>query len=468
MEEQSKIINLNSTNKIKEEKKEKEEKEEKEEKIIDFTQGLNEEQKSAFNKFVAQENLFITGPGGSGKTFLIHKIVSYCKYKGLKYQVCSLTACSAILLQCKAKTIHSWAGIGIAQGEIETVVERVVKNKSKRRNWNKTNILIVDEVSMLSLKLFQILDNIARKIKFNNSPFGNMQILFAGDFFQLPPIGDEYDDSSSMFCFESPLWNLTFKNTISLTSIFRQNSDIYKKILNNIRVGKITKSSVSILNERVGLICQQEIKPTILLPTRNEVNKINFNEYNKLSGEEKVFIKTKINNISNKSNSSNSNSSNIENELNYLYNNINAEDEISLKIGTLVMCIVNLEVDDNNSIVNGSQGIIIDFKNDLPVVKFNNGIIRTIYYHLWKSENIDGIGISQIPLIYAWAITIHKSQGLSIQNGIIGIGASIFECGQTYVALSRITSLEGLYLTCFDPSKIKVNKKVQEFYKSII
>ena len=431
---------------------------------------LTEEQNFAMKKILMGESIFITGPGGTGKSLFIKHVVNYFKDVKKKFQVCALTGCAAVLLECGAKTLHSWGNLGLAKGDNDYIARKISRDKHKSKNWKYIDVLIIDEVSMLSQKVFNLIDTVARKCRNNDKPFGGIQLIFCGDFYQLPPVGDNNDPDSHHFCFESPLWNLTFKNTISLTSIFRQNSDIYKKILNNIRVGKITKSSVSILNERVGLICQQEIKPTILLPTRNEVNKINFNEYNKLSGEEKVFIKTKINNNSSNSNNSNnsSNSSNIENELNYLYNNINAEDEISLKIGTLVMCIVNLEVDDNNSIVNGSQGIIIDFKNDLPVVKFNNGIIRTIYYHLWKSENIDGIGISQIPLIYAWAITIHKSQGLSIQNGIIGIGASIFECGQTYVALSRITSLEGLYLTCFDPSKIKVNKKVQEFYKSII
>lgn len=128
------------------------------------------------------------------------------------------------------------------------------------------------------------------------------------------------------------------------------------------------------------------------------------------------------------------------------------------------MCIANIDMECDKPIVNGSQGVVVEFVGGLPMVQFNNGDKRIIGYHNWISEVIPSVAIKQIPLIHAWAITIHKSQGASLDLAKIDVGNNIFECGQTYVALSRIKSIEGLYLTALDPGKIKVNKKVQEFY----
>ena len=146
-------------------------------------------------------------------------------------------------------------------------------------------------------------------------------------------------------------------------------------------------------------------------------------------------------------------------EIDYLADNLMAEKTLNLRIGTIVMCISNLDVDAG--IINGSQGIVVDFQKDNPLVKFNDGNIRVITPHIWQSEKLPAIAVQQLPLIYAWAITIHKAQGVTLDKALIDIGEEIFECGQTYVALSRIKTLEGLYLKNFDFRKIKVNKKVK-------
>ena len=144
-----------------------------------------------------------------------------------------------------------------------------------------------------------------------------------------------------------------------------------------------------------------------------------------------------------------------------------AEQIIELKIGTHVMCIANIDLDSVNQIANGSQGIVVDFENGLPLVKFNN-IDKPIIIgrHIWNSETNKNICVSQIPLIYAWAITIHKAQGITLDGAIMDIGKNIFEYGQTYVALSRVKSLEGLFLTSFDYTKIMANPKVKKFYEN--
>ena len=153
-------------------------------------------------------------------------------------------------------------------------------------------------------------------------------------------------------------------------------------------------------------------------------------------------------------------------EIEMLKTSILCDHVLHLKVGAQVMCIANIDMEGPNPICNGSQGIVKKFENGLPVVTFNNGIDRIMGHHDWVSETIPGIGVKQIPLILAWAITIHKSQGATLDVAEIDIGSGIFECGQTYVALSRIKSLDGLYLKSFNPSKILVKTVVKEFYDS--
>ena len=377
---------------------------------------------------------------------------------------------------CGATTLHRFAGIGLATSSIEKVVERVLKNRYKKANWNAIEVLIIDEVSMLSLKVFKILDLIAKKVKRKpNIPFGGIQIIFSGDFYQLPPIGDDDDPESQQFCFEvganphttkpthdhpletspcrgePPLWNECFskENHIILKTIYRQTDSQYIKILNNIRVGKITASMIKTLSDCVNKqfplqLDNQQIKPTILLPRRREVEIINKIEFNKLEGPSKIYEITQIPEADlpltkeQRKNFEIITDKEKEYELEYLLENIMAEKKINFKIGTLVMCIANIDMESEHQIVNGSQGIIINFVNNYPQVKFNNGDIRILTPHTWTSERIPCVAISQIPLIYAWAITIHKAQGLTLDMGLINIGDGIFECGQTYVALSRI------------------------------
>jgi len=160
----------------------------------------------------------------------------------------------------------------------------------------------------------------------------------------------------------------------------------------------------------------------------------------------------------------------IKTELEYLKGNLRCDENIQLKIGSQVMCIVNIELTNGEMLCNGSQGIVMRFSTmdkKQPVIRFNNGYEMTMNYHIWPSETIPGVGVSQLPLILAWALTIHKSQGATLDIAEIDAGAGIFECGQTYVALSRVKSLEGLYLTSFDATRIRINKKVQQFYQDL-
>ena len=440
----------------------------------------SEEQIQAFTAYTQGRNMFITGPGGTGKTALIKYIQKDAVRKGYNIQVCALTGCAAVLLECKAKTLHSWAGIGLGKGGFDQLVTKISKNRFLKSNWKGTDILIVDEVSMMSQKLFELLDAIGKAIRKDSRPFGGIQLIFSGDFYQLPPVGDKDDIETCNFCFESTLWSQTFskENHIQLTKIFRQSDPIYQKILNQIREGKLKRSSNEALLHHVGreIPINLSIRPTKLFPTRNKVDQVNTREMNALTTEEQE-IKLKYHSDLEMTATEllkrrQFTREQIQTELLYLKGNLRCDEVVKLKIGSQVMCIVNIELENGQTLCNGSQGIITKFSEQgLPVVKFSNSngsAFETVLgYHVWPSENIPGIGVSQLPLILAWALTIHKAQGATLDVAEIDAGSGIFECGQTYVALSRVKSLEGLYLNSFDASKIKVSRRVQEFYLSL-
>lgn len=439
---------------------------------------LSDEQQQIIKLFTKGENIFITGPAGTGKTFIIKKMVELANENKKNIQVCALTGCAAVLLKCKAKTLHSWAGIGLATGDTNRIVERISNNKYKSKAWKSVDILIIDEVSMMSKKVFEIIENIARVVrKQQHLPFGGIQVVLSGDFYQLPPVGSVEDTDTSLFCFESSRWRETMKNVIVLKKIFRQEDDKFTKILNQIRTGRLSLKSYNALNERVTIKYNKDddIRPTILLPTRKQVNKINQDELQKLTSDKKVFKLTSVDLSDTLSEKDKTKSllsrdtvtkQQIDHEIQFLTNSIIAETNLVLCVGAQVMCVSNLELDCELPIVNGSQGIIEAFIDDLPLVRFINGRKKLIGYHTWQSETIMGIGVKQIPLIHAWAITIHKSQGLTLDLAEIDAGHDIFECGQTYVALSRVKCLNGLFLSAFEPKKITFNKKVREFYNN--
>ena len=348
-----------------------------------------------------------------------------------------------------------------------------MKNRFAKSLWKSTDILIIDEVSMMSQKLFEMLDSIGKAVRRNSKPFGGIQIIFSGDFYQLPPVGNKDEPETMKFCFESPLWFEIFKleNHISLNKIFRQNDPIYQRILNQIREGRLKRSSNELL---LGLINKKisddsQIRPTKLFPTRNQVDYINVNEMNNLTGKEYEY---KIKYHSDLEMSEKEKvlrmgytREQIETELNYLKGNLRCDEIVKIKLMSQVMCIVNIKLDNGDILCNGSQGIVVDISpQGLPVVKYKNGYQMTMNYNIWISETIPGIGVSQVPLILAWALTIHKSQGSTLDIAEVDAGSGIFECGQTYVALSRVKSLEGLYLSSFYARRVKINAKVQNFY----
>jgi ATP-dependent DNA helicase PIF1 len=443
--------------------------------------NLSKEQNYAFEKFKLGENLFITGPGGTGKTQLIKHLVSYMKIKGIDHQVCALTGCAAVLLKCNARTLHSWSGIKLARGPIEKIVSSVIYNPRIVSAWKKTKVLIVDEVSMLSKKIFEVIERIARTIKGNQRPFGGIQVIFTGDFYQLPPVGSPEEPSTSQFCFESEKWGQVFqiKNHIKLVTVFRQTDETYIRILNEIREGNISEENRQILNEKIGIKPPDDyIAPTKLYAIRSKTDFVNRARFSKIQEPEHIYeriiktdcvsytdsgraIDTNLLNICKKLNPQE-----IEFEINHLSTNSNIQQRAILKKGALVMLTYNINIEEG--ICNGSQGIITDFKNNTPIVRFTNGLEIPIDYQYIQSEEYPMIAVGQIPLTLAWAMTIHKIQGATLETADMDLGNSVFEYGQIYVALSRVKSLDGLYLSAFHPQKIRANPIVKQFYMTFV
>lgn len=439
-----------------------------------MVEQLTPDQEKTLISFKCGDNILITGPGGSGKSYLIKTIVEECKKTDRSVQVCAMTGCAAVLLQCGAKTLHSWGGFGLANGDIKNVIKRVTGNRYKKKPWKEVDVLIIDEISMLSKKLLTCIDYIARISRNKRDvPFGGIQVILSGDFYQLPPVGDEEDEDSSAFCFESEAWK-GIDAICQLSTIKRQDDQMFVKILNQVRIGKISKNTINILKTRVGASIDGDIKPTVMFPRRFHADQVNAMEYKSLPSTKEYIYKCEVKDdvedltpAERKIRAMVSDEA-LEHEIKYLSSGTMAENCIALKVGTQVMCIANIELDSAQQIVNGSQGIVVDFQNDLPIVQFRCGAVKQMGKHSWPSETLPGISIQQVPLIYSWAITIHKAQGVTLEVAEIDAGSHIFECGQTYVALSRVKNIQGLKLSSFDYKKIRVNKKVKDFYSSVV
>jgi ATP-dependent DNA helicase PIF1 len=431
---------------------------------------FSDEQTVGMKWFTEGKNVFLTGPGGTGKSMLIQKMKDYAKNTKRSCSVCALTGCAAVLLDCKATTIHAWSGIGTMNGLDEDVIRRVTKKQTTKENW-KVDVLIVDEVSMMSKRMFELLNKIGQLIRKNKKPFGGIQVVFVGDFFQLPPI--EKDG----FCFESEQWFEVFpkEQHVELKTFFRQADPVYIDILMKVRRGSLDKASIAILEKYVARDREQPI--TKIVPTRKHADFINQSMFDKITDPTNTFDALIHKTVTIQLNDGKSldpfviqrcnalSEQEKDREIDTLLKNHNMSPKIELKVGTQVMCTRNINMETN--IINGSQGIIVEFLKNRPVVLFSNGRRMIMERVVVQSEVYPTLAIEQYPLSWAWAMTIHKIQGCSLSQAQIDIGNSIFEYGQTYVALSRVRTMDGLYLMNFQPNRIKSNPKVIAFYDSL-
>lgn len=417
---------------------------------------LSTQQKLVIQSFEAGKNIFITGGAGSGKSYLL----SFLKrnYSHLGLEVTASTGIAAVNIG--GATIHSWAGIGLANMPIEQIVDNIFTPKLSRvrRKIKQARALAIDEISMISAEILEILDQVFRRVRENNAPMGGLQILMFGDFLQLPPINRSGQNFN--FSFESEIWQKLDLEVFALEEIFRQSDQKFIKILNNLRFGKLDESDREALESRLKAKDNNcAIKPTILTTHNVKVEKINEEELKKIPRPEVVHQAEYFGSPD---------------RAEFLKKNCMAQQILKLKVGAQVMMIKNTY--QKEGIINGSLGIVREFssKKSYPVIEFANGKILTIAPEEWLIEKFDEekkmmfteAGVSQVPLILAWAMTIHKSQGLTLDKISCDL-SDVFSPGQAYVALSRARSLEGIFIESINFNRITSNREAVKFYQGL-
>jgi ATP-dependent DNA helicase PIF1 len=409
---------------------------------------LNTEQQLALETFKKGQNLFLTGPAGTGKSVTLNKIIEFCESKGIKYGVTATTGTAAFLIG--GKTLHSFLGIGLAKESAKEIFEYVRYKLSHIANkLRNITVLIIDEISMLEDELFIKISQFLSFIRRDPKPFGGLHVVFTGDFCQLEPVSGGY-------CFKTDEWVRTNLKTVYLHKLIRQDGDIiFQNMLSKLRYGKCTdriyEKLLTLKNTEFG-----EVKPTILYPKNYNVDIINKKEYAKLieSGAQKSIYKIITpQTVKNK-----------EKALKWV-KSLEIPESVELCIGAQVVVLANINQDAG--IVNGTRGIVIDLRPKTVVIKRTNDTIYEIEYHKSVNNEDPNIHVSFMPLKLAYALTIHRSQGMTLDAVEIDIGSNIFAAGQAYTALSRAQNLNSVKIKDVNKNSFIVNQDVLKLYKDI-
>ncbi len=439
---------------------------------------LTTQQQAVIHHLLLGKNVGLLGAAGCGKSYLLSVI--YTEFPGLRrrykgggglprIQICAMTGCAALLLGHKAKTLHSWAGIGLGKGTVGELYTKIRRNTKAMRHWLCTDLLVIDEVSMMTCDLLDKLNELGKKIRGNKRPFGGMQVLLVGDFYQLPPVNK--GEEATMFAFESAAWKeLTGDGVgvvVELTEIQRQKDPAFQTILTEARMGALSWESCAVLRERQGLDWKShKIRPTLIFPRRAEVDMINDSNLRALKGRRYTY-KARLAYDGKMPDGFTEKDEAFQQALKHYDTNAAYAVELELALNAQVMLIANAFPDQG--LVNGSRGVVVDFcpHTDLPMVEFVNGVRRLVGQHSWPIEEYEFVSRTQVPLRLAYAATCHKVQGSTIDAALIDIGSGIFEYGQAYVALSRVKSLDALYVHDFDSTAFRVHPKVRAFYAGL-
>jgi ATP-dependent DNA helicase PIF1 len=429
---------------------------------------LTDEQRKAFALVEKGASIFLTGPGGTGKSFLLKTMYEMIpERRGKHVAVTAMTGCAALLIGRFAKTLHSWAGIGLGTESAAVLAAKIRKSGNSNKRWHQTDILIIDEVSMMTPELLEKLDAVAKLILRSPKPMGGLQVVFVGDFYQLPPVLKDKEEDIP-FVFESEVWREIVSETVSLTKILRQVDPVFHKILGEARSGQLSSESLKLLKQiKQKKVWQDlEIKPTLLYSRRAIVDMVNDTNLKALPGDVYSFTAKTISGTETNQEELRSTSPEVIRLTEKMDKDGAYMKELRLKKGAQVMLLTNIS--HERGLVNGARGIVVGFQGEddvkIPLVKFNTGDIEPIAKHAWWSQDVEGIGRKQIPLKLAYAITIHKAQGATLDCALIDIGTSTFEYGQAYVALSRVKNLESLYIWDVEPTAFRAHPKVLDFY----
>lgn len=403
-------------------------------------------------------SVFLTGEPGSGKSHTIKKYIDFLISKGITPSVTASTGIAATHIG--GMTIHSWSGLGIRSELSVYDLESMLEKEYVVKRISKAKVLIIDEISMLSSNTLYMIERVCSYIRQDESKsFGGLQVIFVGDFFQLPPIIKTTDRTSTLEMFEesqlafnSPAWKKTDPVICYLTEQHRQSDPEFVSVLKNIRENKVTTDVHNILQKRILKKDKIDMEKVTKLYSHNiHVDKVNNLELGLISNKTKIFEMTKTGK---------------DFIVDNLVKNCLSPYKLELKKGAKVMCTKN---NPEKGFVNGSIGEVVRFSSTttFPIIRFINekGYTREVEIEPMEWSIDDGgrkvATIKQIPLRLAWAMTIHKSQGMSLDEAMMDI-SQVFEYGQGYVALSRVRTLKGLYLIGYNEMSLKVHPEVLE------
>jgi ATP-dependent exoDNAse (exonuclease V) alpha subunit len=397
----------------------------------------------ALEILLSGESVLLTGPAGTGKTFVLNQFIRLSKYAGKHVSITATTGLAATHLG--GSTIHAWSGIGVHDELPKNFLDHIAKGR--REIIEKTDILIIDEVSMLHDYRLDMVDEVCRLVRRKDTPFGGIQVVMSGDFFQLPPV-NRNDSRSGAFVVNSQAWEELDPTILYLDQQFRQaDGDDLLDILTHLRAGDIRRHHAEKLLARADAEPAEGAVLTELHTVNIDVDRINQGHLEQLGGDEVTYQQ---------------HTTGSDNYVENLQRSVLAPAVLTLKQGAFVMSVKN---DPNRRYVNGSIGTVVDFEpgTDYPVVEFINGKTVTMMPDTWELRDGDKkrASISQIPLRLAWAITVHKSQGMTLDAARIDLRKAFVE-GMGYVALSRVKNLSNLYLSGINRMALQVSPEAQE------
>ena len=411
-------------------------------------------QETALKLLKAGENVFLTGSAGAGKTYTLNQYIQYLKARKVPVAITASTGIAATHMN--GMTIHTWAGIGIKDVLSDHDLKNMKERKYLKEHLENAQVLIIDEISMLHAKQLNLVNQVLKYFKESDEAFGGIQVIVAGDFFQLPPVGKSEERNRDKFCFMSEAWVEAKFRVCYLTEQHRQGNDILNDILNAIRSQSISQQHIQALEKTR----EQDIGDTFTrLYTHNaDVDQINYQHLHAIASNGQQFDAKCDGNAK---------------LLETLKSSVRAPESLVLKKHAKVMFVKN---NFDVGYINGSLGEVVGFEEDdeygiLPKVELTDGTTLLVEPETWSVDNDAGKTIAsfqQIPLRLAWAITIHKSQGMTLAAAEINLSHT-FEKGQGYVALSRLKSLSGLRLLGFnlqalelDSLALKADRRFQE------
>ncbi|KAH8409532.1 hypothetical protein KR222_008022 [Zaprionus bogoriensis] len=408
---------------------------------------LSEEQMEVLRACTAGKSVFFTGSAGTGKSFLLRKIISALPPDGTV--ATASTGVAACLIG--GTTLHAFAGIGGGDATMQRCLE-LASRPASAQNWRKCKRLIIDEISMVDGQFFEKIEAVARHMRRNERPFGGIQLILCGDFLQLPPVLKSNDAGAAQqrFCFQSSAWETCIQCVFELKQVHRQSDPEFVKILNHLRIGHVNET----ITTRLVSTSKQKIEGNGILATQlcshtNDANSINESKLENLTGD-KVLFRAEDSDAS------------VSKQLDQ---QLQAPAQLYLKVNAQVMLLKNINI--ANGLVNGARGVVVRIEKGLPVVRFKNNQEYACRHEKWIIKTATGGVLTrrQVPLKLAWAFSIHKSQGLTLDCVEMSL-SKVFEAGQAYVALSRAKSLQSVRILDFDAKQVWANPQVLQFYKN--